>query len=741
MNRLRLSALALMSCTAHPAIASAPSDRVETRGVESRARALVGQMTVDEKLAMVYGALGRAHFKDDTTEQRIGAGFVPGVPRLGIPNLFESDASLGVANSMNQRKGDVATAMPSTLATAASFDLDLACAGAAVIGAEVRAKGFNVALGGGANLIRDPWAGRSFEYFSEDVLLTGRMAGATIAGVQSNHIASTLKHFALNAQETGRTVMDARLAMPALQNSDLLAFKLALDDGRPASVMCGYNRVNGDYACENAELLTKVLRDQWHYRGWVMSDWGGVHSTAKAALAGLDQESGAQLDAKPFFGPALKEAVAKGDVPLARLDAMTTRIVYGLAASGLLDHPVPIKPQTIDYAPHVAVSQAIAEAGIVLLRNRDGLLPLAAHAQRILVVGGHADLGVLTGGGSSGVHPVSGMAAELPIPGEGPLSAFLKVVYGKDAPLDAIRARAPRATVTFIDGHDPQAAAQAAAKVDVVIAFGEQWRSEAIDLTSLALMDRQDTTIAAVAKANRNTIVVLETGGAVAMPWLDQVGAVIEAWYPGEKGAQAIARVLFGDVNPSGHLPVTFPAALAQAPRSEPAGYAVAAQALAAAKARGVTDPFGLIHSTPPFEADYREGADVGYRWYQRTGAKPLFPFGFGLSYTRFTMAGLTLTSGTAPKASFAVTNVGPRAGVEVAQVYASIALNGGPALERLVGFARVALKPGETRRVEVAIEPQMLRDLDRASLITPITIAEHAGAPLLSGTLRLPQD
>jgi beta-glucosidase len=338
------------------------------------------------------------------------------------------------------------------------------------------------------------------------------------------------------------------------------------------------------------------------------------------------------------------------------------------------------------------------------------------------------------------------MAAELPIPGEGPLSAFLKVVYGKIAPLEAIRARAPQASVTFIDGHDPQAAAQAAAKADVVIAFGEQWRTEAIDLASLALMDNQDATIAAVAAANRNTVVVLETGGAVAMPWLDKVGAVIEAWYPGEQGAQAIARVLFGDVSPSGRLPVTFPASLTQAPRPEPAGYALAAKALADAKARGVTDPFGLIHSTPAFAADYREGADVGYRWYQRSGAKPLFPFGFGLSYTHFALSGLTLTGGASPKASFAVTNAGHRAGVEVAQVYASIALDGGPALPRLVGFARVALKPGETRRIEVAIEPQLLRGFDAASgnwgkpvRSIPVTVSQNAETPVLRGTLRLP--
>ncbi|MGN6122892.1 MAG: glycoside hydrolase family 3 protein, partial [Sphingomonas oligoaromativorans] len=262
-------------------------------GAEARASALVAAMTEDEKLQLVRTwfppfAQGKPGAPTDMVPS---AGEMVGVPRLGIPTLRESDASLGVANQVEQRKGDVATALPAGLATAASFDPAVAYAGGAMIGSEARAKRFNVLLAGGVNLTRDPWGGRDFEYLGEDPLLAGVIDGAHIKGVQSNHIVSTIKHFALNSQETGRMVADAKLDWTALHESDLLAFKIAIDQGRPGSVMCAYNLVNGDYACENKELLTTILRGDWGYKGFVMSDWGAVHSTAKAANAGLDQDS------------------------------------------------------------------------------------------------------------------------------------------------------------------------------------------------------------------------------------------------------------------------------------------------------------------------------------------------------------------------------------------------------------------------------------------------------------------
>src|ERR1700712_440125 len=285
----------------------APASR--TGDARARAQAIVARMTLDEKIALVHG-LFPPQAKGKTANELIpSAGHIDGIPRLGVPLIRESDASLGVANQVEQRKGDVATALPSSLATAATFDPEIARAGGAMIGSEARAKRFNVLLAGGVNLTRDPSNGRNFEYLGEDPLLAGVMAGAHIQGVQSNRIVSTIKHFALNAQETGRHVLDARIDEASLRESDLLAFQIAIEKGNPGSVMCSYNKLNGDYACENDWLLNKVLKRDWGYKGWVMSDWGAVHSTAKAANNGLDQQSGQELDSAMFFDAALREDV------------------------------------------------------------------------------------------------------------------------------------------------------------------------------------------------------------------------------------------------------------------------------------------------------------------------------------------------------------------------------------------------------------------------------------------------
>jgi beta-glucosidase len=281
---------------------------------EVRADALVKAMTHEEKLRYVHG-LFPPRTDPQPSDMIPSAGYVPGVPRLGIPTLRESDASLGVANQVEQRKGDTATALPSALATAATFDPEFARLGGAMIGAEARAKTFNVLLAGGVNLTRDAWNGRNFEYLGEDPLLAGAMAGAAVQGVQSNHIVSTVKHFILNSQETGRSVLNARIDEAALRESDLLAFEIAIAAGRPGSVMCAYNRIEGDYACESRRMLTDVLRGDWGYPGWVMSDWGAVHSTVKAANAGLDQQSGQELDSALFFAAPLEAAIKAGRCP------------------------------------------------------------------------------------------------------------------------------------------------------------------------------------------------------------------------------------------------------------------------------------------------------------------------------------------------------------------------------------------------------------------------------------------
>ncbi|HEX8555601.1 MAG TPA: glycoside hydrolase family 3 N-terminal domain-containing protein, partial [Sphingomonas sp.] len=279
-----------------PQAADSPQSAATASKARARADALVARMTLDEKIALVHGLFPPFAAGKTNNELIPSAGHIDGIPRLGVPVVRESDASLGVANQVEQRVGDVATALPSSLATAASFDPTIARAGGVMIGAEARAKRFNVLLAGGVNLTRDPWNGRNFEYLGEDPLLSGVLAGEHIAGVQSNRIVSTVKHFALNAQETGRMVLDARIDEAAFRMSDLLAFQIAIERGRPGSVMCAYNKVGGDWACENDFLLNTVLKGDWAYPGWVMSDWGGVHSTVKAARAGLDQQSGQELD-------------------------------------------------------------------------------------------------------------------------------------------------------------------------------------------------------------------------------------------------------------------------------------------------------------------------------------------------------------------------------------------------------------------------------------------------------------
>ncbi|MGH6613996.1 beta-glucosidase [Sphingomonas sp.] len=703
---LGASLLAGMSTAAGVFARETPSSAARA-DARTRAEAFVARMTLDEKIALVHG-LFPPRAKGKTANELIpSAGHIDGIPRLGVPLVRESDASLGVANQVEQRKGDVATALPSSLATAATFDPEIAHAGGVMIGAEARAKRFNVLLAGGVNLTRDPWNGRNFEYLGEDPLLAGEMAGAHIAGVQSNRITSTIKHFALNAQETGRMVLDARIDEASLRESDLLAFQIAIEKGRPGSVMCAYNKINGDWACENAHLMNDVLKRDWGYRGWVMSDWGAVHSTAKAANAGLDQQSGQELDTAIFFGEPLKADVEAGKVSMARLDDMVVRYLTGLIETGAYDTPMSTKPQAIPYARHADVAQRAAEAGIVLLKNEGGALPLARTAKRIAVIGWGADVGVLSGGGSSQVRSVGGAPIEIPL-SSGAASSFARITYHASSPLKAIRAAMPRAKVTFIDGRDVAAAAEAARSADVAIIFATQWTTEAQDVPDLSLPYGQDALIAAIAAAQPRTITVLETGGPVLMPWLDQVPAVVQAWYPGQRGGPAIANILTGRVNPSGRLPITFPAAAAQAPRAAPVGLdtLTSLEALAAANPANAAQ-----YQLKSYPVDYVEGADVGYRWYELKKQRPMFAFGHGLSYTGFAYRNPVVQGGKALSISFEVVNTGRRAGVDVPQIY--VGRDGSAAPMRLAAFTRVSLKPGESRRVTLTAEPRIIADYD----------------------------
>lgn len=742
-----LSAPAFAQEAASPAAsqAAARTPAASDRALSASARAddLVAAMTLQEKLAIIHGYFPPLAKPNPPVAMIPSAGHIPGVPRLGIPTLRESDASLGVANQVEQRKGDTATALPASILTAATFNPRLAYEGGAMIGAEARAKTFNILLAGGVNLTRDPWNGRNFEYLGEDALLAGVMAGEHIRGVQSNHIVSTVKHLALNSQETGRHVLDARIDKAALRESDLLAFQIANEIGDPGSVMCAYNKVNGDYACENDWLLNTVLKKDWAYKGWVMSDWGAVHSTEKAAITGLDQQSGQELDMAIYFGQPFEDAVKAGRIPMSRLDDMVRRILYGVISTGLMDNPVPDTAQVIDYAAHADVAQRAAEEGIVLLKNKGDLLPLAKTAKKIVLVGAHADVGVLSGGGSSQVRSVGGAPVEIPLT-KGQAASFARITWHASSPLKAIQAMAPQAQVIYIDGSDPKAAAAAAKGADMAIVFAWAWFTEAQDPESMALPDNQDALIETVARANGKTLVVMETGGPVVMPWVDKVPAILQAWYPGQRGGEAIANIIFGEVAPSGRLPITFPTRAAQAPRPEPVGLGE----LHAAEARrdaGDTTNYGQSAGVKPFPVDYQEGAEVGYRWYAAKKQKPLYPFGYGLTYTSFRYANLSVTGGAVLRVSFDVTNSGQRAGTDVPQVYVQGKSAAGALSYRLAGFDKVTLAPGETARVSVTVDPRVIARFDEAAPgwkldagRYPVAVGRFAGDTVLSGTAQL---
>jgi len=675
-------------------------------GAEERAHLAVAAMTFDEKLKLVYGYLGADMESKKTTRpapsHKQSAGFIYGVPRLGIPHLWETDAGLGVASQAgpDARPG---TALPSGLNTAATWDLQTAYAGGAMIGAEARAYGFNVLLAGGVNLMREPRNGRNFEYAGEDPLLAGKIVGAQIKGIQSNRVVSTLKHFALNDQESGRTTLNVRIDDRSARMSDLLALQIANEDGNPGAVMCSYNRVNGVHACESDYLLNQVLKTDWGFKGWVMSDWGAVHSTVPAANAGLDQQSGMPFDVADYFGPPLKEAVLNGWVPQARLDDMVGRILHAMFAHGVVDHPVAPAPQTIDFTAHATVSRKDAQEGMVLLKNSAGALPLNRAAKRIAVIGGYADRGVLAGGGSSLVYPAGGNAAPELTPKNWPGPVM---VY-PSSPLKAIQARMQSATVAYNDGADRDAVARLARDSDVVLVFATQWTGEGFDMPNLSLPDQQDQLIATVAAANPNTVVVLETGGPVTMPWLSKVSAVLEAWYPGTSGGEAIAGVLFGEVNPSGHLPATFPASESQLPRPALDGYPEVADRR--------------------FDVDYSEGAAVGYKWFDLKGLKPLFPFGHGLSYTEFAFSNLVAsTKDGVLRASFTVKNAGSVAGKQVAQLYVSPLSVRWEAPKRLAGFQKVEVQPGAGVQSAVTIDPRLLAVYDSASKIWKVAKGDY---------------
>jgi beta-glucosidase len=681
---------------------------------DRRAHETERQMTDEERFSLLVSVMG-ANIFNPVRDERIpkdvppSAGYVPGVPRLGIPALLMTDASLGITNQ-GYREGDTATALPAGLVLGATFNPALARASGAMLGREARSRGFNVLLAGGINLARDPRNGRNFEYLSEDPLLSAVLAAESISGIQGEGVISTIKHFSLNCNETNRHWLDALIDPDAHRESDLLAFEIAIERAQPGSVMTGYNKVNGEYAGGNAHLLLDILKGDWDFPGWVMSDWGAT-PTWEFALAGQDQESGAQIDrmmwnAEPFTD-ALRDAHATGALPPERLSEMVRRILRSVYAIGA-DAWAETAP--VDLEEHNRIALETARQGIVLLAN-DGVLPL--DAKRIAVIGGHAQVGVPAGTGSSAVTPPGGYAEVIKLGGPGVMGAGRNLYLLPPAPLTELRERLPDAVIEFDPGMTPAEAALAARQADLAIVFAVRVEGEGFDNPDLSLPWGQDAVIAAVAAANPNTVVVLETGNAVAMPWRDDVRAIVAAWYPGQAGGQAIAEVLTGAVNPSGRLPITFPADLAQTPRPD---------------LPGLGTPWGT-----PVTIAYDEGAEIGYRWFAQQQQTPLYAFGHGLSYTTFAYADLELAGGETVSAAFTVTNTGARAGADVPQLYLTAPRT------RLLAFERVELEPGESRRVTLTAEPRLLarfRDgqwvIDEG--VVEIAVATAADAAVLTG-------
>ena len=655
---------------------------------DRRAELVLKEMTLDEKIGFTHGNGMRGWPgppKPNAYLGNGGAGFVLGVPRLGIPMVQMSDAAYGVRSSA--QNGRYSTALPSNLASASSWDPQAACEYGALIGRELRAQGYNMTLGGGVNLTREPRNGRTFEYMGEDPILAGTLVGSRMKCEQAQHVMGDMKHYALNDQESGRNQVNVIISKRAMRESDLLAFQIGIQIAEPAAVMCAYNAVNGDFACENKYLLTDVLKKDWKFPGFVVSDWGGTHSTVKASAAGLDHEQ--PLD--DFLGEKLKQAVQSGKVPQSELDEHVRRILRSEFASGIVDYPD--QKSVVDVEGGLETSRRIAEQSIVLLKNAYGALPLErAKARSIAVIGPHADTSMISGGGSAQVDPPGGVEPK-----------WKEVVWFPTSPLKAIAAKVPGANVQFNSGADPTSAAQLAKKCDVAIVFAYQWTSEDMDLPSLSLPDKQDAIIQQVAAANPHTIVVLETGSTVTMPWLNQVSGVLEAWYAGSKGADAVASILFGDVNPSAKLPVTFPRSEADLPHPQLK-----------------TSPSRLFGSAEPdkptFEVHYDEGLKVGYKWYDAENKPVLFPFGFGLSYTTFGYSGLKVDAGAQATVSFTIKNTGSRAGWEIAEVYAALPAGSGEPPKRLVGWSKVSLNASESKQVNLAINPLYLSVFDEAS-------------------------
>lgn len=613
---------------------------------EARARVLVRQMSLNEKIEQLHGFRDKTHFR-----------IVPGLKRLGIPELLVTNgpAGVGPGGAGSQKK---ATALPAPIALAASWDTKLAYQYGKLAGEETIALGYNLLEAPDINIARVPQGGRVFESYGEDPLLASQIAVANLRGIQSTRVIGNVKHFAANNQETNRGSINEVIDERVLHEIYLAAFEASIREGHSASIMCAYPRVNGAYNCENKPLLRDVLRKEWGFDGFVTSDFGAVHSTVSSIEAGLDLE----LPTGIYFGDAVRRALDEKKITGAQIDTMLIHRLTKMIEFGWLEHP--LKSEQISAFEHGAISRQIAAQSMVLLKNEGNLLPLQRNKiKRIALLGPYAVRTLSGGGGSSHVLP-------------------LYTVQPADGIDGALEQQTP---IDVFDGYDLDAATKAARHATAVIVMVGDDEGEDHD-HGIALPEVQNKLVEAIAAVNPHTIVVLKSGSAVLMPWIDKVAAVLEAWYPGEEDGNAVADVLFGNINPSGKLPLTFPARSEDTLASHPNQF----------PGDGVT-----VH--------YSEGLEVGYRAYQAHHVRPLFPFGFGLSYTTFAMSDLYVErQSDGVKVLFRVMNTGQRDGAEVAQLYLTYPLiaEGNEPQHQLRGFAKVSLKSGESQQIELVLHP-----------------------------------
>ena len=729
---------------------------------DQRAKVILSQMTLDQKIQLVHGH-GMPNLLNGYAQLRESGmylppegalpdavSYIPGIPALGIPdnNIVDSGSGPNVP-------GQNVTSLPAPISVAASWDPEIAKRAGERTGLETRTLGFATALGGaGINLARDPRNGRTFEYAGEDPVLAGEMAAQRIIGTQSQQVMMSLKHYAMNGSETDRFVNNSVVDEQTMRETELLGFEIAVAKGNPAYIMCAYNRVNDVYACENDYLL-QTLKNDMGFQGMVQTDWGAHHSTVASALAGVDEEqpgieradSNIPSNLRTFFGGGwfakkLSDAIAAGDVPLSRLDDMVFRKLRSMIATGVMDNPPPAR-KAIDQTSGNSDAYQIAAAGMVLLKNEQAALPLTKASlagKKIAVIGMNADKGVLSGGGSGGSQPY--YENQVQDCANDPTSIYANCpVFLGAAPLTAIQKEFPNSQISYLSGEDLAAAEAAAATADVTIVFAGTWGNEGADNDNLSLpsptTDKtniftydQDALIAGVAVKAKKTVVVLEAGSAVKMPWLSQVDAVLDAWYPGEQGAYAIADILSGDINPSGKLPLTFP--------QDESDLAMPNLPFNVGKNMS---PFGLMILAmepmlqPAIDAKLGPGAywnmisvkytekllSNGYKWMDANNIQPLFHFGHGLSYTSFNYSDISSVPAVdgSVNISFTITNTGKRSGAEIAQVYASLPADVPGHVQppkKLVGWKKVDLAAGASNSVTVNVPKKYISTWDAVS-------------------------